>query len=64
MTKLDLISFNQDEIQSYIMVLPGLSIFGYIYIEYKSVYYLIDSNWNEIDDNMKMQTPNSPGCKY
>ena len=60
MIELDLISFNQDEIHNYMMVLPELSIFGYIYIRCKSVYYVIDSNWNEIYDNMKMKTPKSP----
>ena len=64
MTELDLMSFNQDKTQSYMMVLPKLNIFGYIPIEFKSLYYVIDSDWNEMDDNMKMETPKSPECKY
>ena len=64
MIKLDLILFNEDDIHNYMLVLPELSIFGYIHIECKSLYYVIDSDWNELDDNMNMETPKSPGCKY
>ena len=64
MTKLDLILFNEDDIHNYMLVLPELSIFGYIHIECKSLYYVIDSNQNEMDVNMKMETPKSPGYKY
>ena len=64
MTKLDLILFNEDDIHNHMLVLPELSIFGYIHIECKSLYYVIDSDWNELDDNMNMETPKSPGCIY
>ena len=55
MTKLDLISFNQDDMHNHMMVLSELSIFGYIKIECRSLHYVIDSNCNKIDDNMKME---------
>ena len=64
MTKFDLISFQQTDVESYIMVLPELSISGYINIERKSLYYVIDSAWNELNDEMKMTAPKSPACKY
>lgn len=63
-TKLDLILFNEDEIHNHMMILSELSIFGYIDVEYKSLYYVIDSNWNGMDDNMKMETPILTGCEY
>ena len=64
MTKFDLVSFQQTDVESYIMVLPELSISGYVNIERKSLCYIIDSAWNELSDELKMTTPNSPGCKY
>ena len=64
MTNLDLILFNEDDIHNYMLVLPELSIFGYMHIECKLLYYVIDSDYNEMDNNMNMETPKSPGCKY
>lgn len=64
MTKFDLISFQQTDIDSYIMVLPELSISGYVNIELNSLFYNIISACNELNDKVKLTTPKSPGCKY
>ena len=64
MKKVDLIPFNISEIKSYIMVLLELSIYGYINIECKSCYYVIDSNWSEMGDKMQMKILQTPEGKY
>ena len=64
MSQFDLILFQHTDIANYIMVLPELSIRGYLNIERKSLYYIIDSAWNELNEKMEMTTPKSPGCKY
>ena len=64
MTKVYLIAFNIGGIQRYMVVLLELSTYGYKSIDCKLVYYVIDSDWIEMDDKMKMRTHISPGCKY
>ena len=63
-TKFDLISFQKTDIERYIIVLPELSIKGYLNIQRKSLYYVIDSAWDELNEEMKMTVTKSPGCKY
>ena len=64
LTKLDLSSFKYIDINSYLLLLPEANIKGFINIECQSLFYVIDSNWNELDDNMIMETPKSQECKY
>ena len=64
LTKFDLVSINESEIDCYLLLLPEVNINSFHNIECISFYYVIDSNWNELDDKMNMKKPMSPGCKY
>ena len=64
LTKFDLVSINESEINCYLLLLPEVNINGFHNIECISFFYVIDSNWNELDDEMNMKKPMSPGCKY
>ena len=62
--KTDLIPISKGEIKYFILALPELSINGYINEQCGCSYYVIDSHWNELDQQIKFKKPKSPGCKY
>ena len=64
LTKFDLVSLKETDILCYLLLLPEVNINGFHNIECHSLFYVIDSNWHELDDQMKMRRPMSPGCKY
>ena len=64
LTKFDLVSLKVGDILCYLFLLPQVNINGFHNIECHSLFYVIDSNWQELDDQMKMRRPMSPGCKY
>ena len=63
-TGFDLVNFKKTDITNYMMLLPQLNIDGYINIKKSSLYYIIDSKWNELNEKMEFTSPKSPGCKY
>ena len=64
MIKTDLIPISKSDIKEFILALPELSINGYINEQCGCSYYVIDSHWNELDQQMQFKKPKSPGCKY
>ena len=45
-------------------MLPELGKHGYNTIEQSASYYIIDSEWNELNDNGSFIAPKSPMCLY
>ena len=64
MTKMDMKPISKSDIRDYILALPELTIDGYLNEQCGCSYYVIDSCWNELDQHMQFNKPNSPGCKY
>ena len=62
-TVFDLVNFKKTDMTNYMMLLPKLNIDGYINIKKGSLYYIIDSKWNELNDKMEFIPPKPPGCK-
>ena len=46
------------------MLLPEIGTDGYHLMHCMSLYYIVDSDQNELNDNMEFRTPKSPGCIY
>ena len=51
-------------ISNYSLLSPELGEHGHITIDIPSVYYIIDSQWKELDQYMQLKSPTSPGCCY
>ena len=45
-------------ISNYLLLLPELGEHGYITIDIPSVYYIIDSQWNKLDQYYTVEDPN------
>ena len=63
-TQYDLIGLKRSDIYCYILALAKADANGFINVECNSLYYIIDSNWNELSEEMDFISPRSPGCKY
>ena len=61
---LELLPFKEDTIKNYLLLLPELGKDGYISIEKNASYYIIDSEWNELNDSNNFMPPKTPGCIY
>lgn len=64
LTDFDLLPFKDAMITNYLLLLPELSKTGYIHTQQNSYYYVIDSEWNELDKSTNLVPPKSPECKY
>ena len=64
LTDADLAEIEEMKITKYILLLPKLGDLGYANNEEASLYYVIDSEWNKLNENMHFSRPTSPGCKY
>ena len=52
-------------IELFLLMLPEIKIEQSIIISGGiTIYYCIDSNWQELDENIKLIYPRSPFCKY
>ena len=52
-------------IEKYLLMLPEIKIEDSITKTGDiTIYYCIDSNWQELDENIKLMYPRSPFCKY
>ena len=63
-TDLDLYDIGKEKILNYVLLLPELDKDGFIHKHMFSSYYIIDSEWNELDTNLKFAKPKTPYCKY
>ena len=63
-TNNDLATLKRSDIYCYILALPKADMNGFINVECNSLYYVIDSNWNELSEEMEFISPRSPGCTY
>ena len=56
---------NELLIEKYLLMLPEIKIkHSIIKSDDSTIYYCIDSNWQELDENIKLIYPRSPFCKY
>ena len=63
-TDLDLLPFDDSMITNYLLLLPELSKTGYVNVPKNASYYVIDSEWNELDSSNMFVQPKSPECTY
>ena len=56
--------FDEGFISNYLLLLPELDKEGYINLQGNGSYYIIDSDWNELDSHILLSPPKSPNCKY
>ena len=63
-TDLNLMSIEEENISKFILLLPELCSTGYIKSLQNNSYYIIDSEWNELDEHMNWNRPKSPGSTY
>ena len=63
-TDFTLSSFDSSLVNRYILFLPELDTDGYQKGKDICLYYCIDSEWNELNENMVFSQPKSPGCIY
>ena len=63
-TDLDLIPFDKNDIVKYILLLPEINEYGYMTKDQSASYYVIDSDWNELNQYMEFMKPYSPNCNY
>ena len=64
MTDVQLNMLDVDSIKRYVLFLPELTEMGYSHISNYGSYYLIDSDWNELDIELKFIPPKAPNCSY
>ena len=56
--------FDVSSIVNLVLLLPELRRYGYTNDNKISLYYIIDSDWNELNNNMQMISPKTPYCTY
>ena len=56
--------FDASSIGNFVLLLPELGGYGYINDSKLSLYYIIDSDWNELNEDMQMISPKTPNCSY
>ena len=63
-TDSSLYRFAVSDIKIFILALPYIGTSGYQANNKSSMYYIIDSEWNELNENDELQAPSTPGCTY
>ena len=56
--------FRKDIINQCILLLPEMETSGYRSGGDECMYYIINSERNELDENLVFSTPKTPGCIY
>ena len=51
-------------IKIFISALPYIGTSGYQANNQSSMYYIIDSEWNKLNENDELQEPSTPVCTY
>ena len=46
------------------MLLPEIGVSGFNLKGGLPLYYIINSEWDELNDNMECSSPKTPGCDY
>ena len=64
MTDYSLECFRKEIINQFILLLPEMETSGYKAGGNMCMYYVINSEWNELDENLVFSTPRTPGCIY
>ena len=64
MTDVELNILHLESIRRYVLFLPELTEMGYSHISNYGSYYVIDSDWNELDIELKFLPPKAPNCSY
>ena len=64
MTDMELNIMDVDSITRYVLLLPELNKMGYNHISKNGSYYIIDSDWNELDVELNFIPPKAPNCAY
>ena len=64
LTDFDIINIDESRISKFLLLLPELEKEGCISGQKHSSYYVMNSEWNILDDNNKYNYPKSPECKY
>ncbi len=59
-----LVKLDESMFTKYMLLFPKLGEFGYTNNQSPLLYYVIDSEWNELDEEYQFNRPKSPGCKY
>ena len=59
-----LVKLDKRVFTKFMLLLPKLGAFGYTNNQSPPLYYVIDSEWNELDEEKQFNHPKSPGCKY
>ena len=63
-TDFSLKTFGVSDIKNFLMALPKIGISGYQVSNQSSLYYIIDSEWNELNENDELKAPGIPGCTF
>ena len=63
-TDSSLYRFAVSDIKNFTLALPYIGTSGYQANNKSSMYYIIDSEWNELNENEEFQAPTTPGCTY
>ena len=63
-TEFDIDVVEQSEFIRYIILLPRMDDSWNTFKYTENVYYIIDSDWCELDIDMQWRKPRSPKCKY
>ena len=63
-TDLQLRQIDESSFKRYILLLPELSRVGYNTISGCGSYYIIDSEWNELNPKIQFVPPQAPHCTY
>ena len=64
-TDLNLTSFDKKMVSNYLLLFPEIDENGFdINKENSSYYYVIDSDWKELNDEMEFVKPLIPRCNY
>ena len=64
LTDYDLIDMNESLIEKYLLMLQAITIKNAMIETSIITYYCIDSNWEEVDENIELINPRSPFCSY
>ena len=60
----NIVSLIFSSIDNFVLLLPELGGYGYTNDNKLSLYYIIDSDWNELNKDMQMISPKTPNCFY
>ena len=63
-TDFSLKTFAVSDINKFMLALPHIGTSGYQVNNQSYLYYIIDSEWNELNENNEIKAPTTPRCTY